>query len=48
MARNEEGGFEAKDAGGEVWVGRRLVLAMGVRDVFPGIEGYAECWGVGM
>jgi gliotoxin/aspirochlorine biosynthesis thioredoxin reductase len=36
--------FTAKDAGGRSWQGRGLVLATGVRDVMPGIEGYAENW----
>ena len=33
---------EARD--GTVWQGRKLVLAMGSRDVFPAVEGYAENW----
>ena len=37
-------GFEIEEKGGEVWRGRKLVLAMGARDVFPDIEGYAENW----
>lgn len=37
-------GFEAEDRQGRVWRGRKMVLAMGSRDVFPRIEGYAENW----
>ena len=37
-------GFEIEARGGEVWRGRKMVLAMGARDVFPDIEGYAENW----
>jgi thioredoxin reductase len=44
----ETGLFEAKDSRGEVWQGRKLVLATGVRDIAPEIEGYADCWGRGM
>jgi hypothetical protein len=48
-ARRVEGGgtgFEVVDEAGEVWRGRTVVLAMGVRDLLPAdIEGYAECWG---
>jgi thioredoxin reductase len=40
--------FEATDTKGSVWIGRKLVLANGVRHNFPEIEGYAECWGKGM
>lgn len=41
-------GFEIEDEGGTVWIGRKLVLAMGSRDVFPNINGYAENWGQNM
>lgn len=37
-------GFAIEDEGEKVWVGRKLVLAMGSRDVFPDIIGYAENW----
>lgn len=36
--------FAIEDEGEKVWVGRKLVLAMGSRDVFPDINGYAENW----
>ena len=40
-----EGGLiEATDANGKTWQGRKLILATGVVDVYPDIEGYAECW----
>lgn len=39
--------FEASSAG-ESWTGRKIILAMGVSDVFPAIDGYAECWPSGM
>ena len=32
----------------KTWTGKKLVLANGVEDIFPGIDGYAECWGTGM
>lgn len=49
----EDGGsshqtFSATNDGGKVWRGRKVILATGVRDVFPEIEGYAECWAKGM
>ena len=37
-------GFEVEEKGGKVWKGRKMVLAMGARDHFPDIEGYAENW----
>ncbi|CAG8962003.1 hypothetical protein HYFRA_00014111 [Hymenoscyphus fraxineus] len=40
----DDGLFEITGAAGQVWQGRKLVLATGVKDVFPNIDGYAECW----
>ncbi|KAF2808512.1 FAD/NAD(P)-binding domain-containing protein [Mytilinidion resinicola] len=37
-------GFEIRDENGEAYVGRKLVLATGSRDVFPAIEGFGENW----
>jgi thioredoxin reductase len=45
VSKRDDGRFEARDEKGRVWRGKKLVLAVGVRDVFPDIEGYAECWG---
>lgn len=43
-----EGGFDVTLAGHEVVRGRRLVLATGVVDEQPPIEGIAELWGRGV
>ena len=40
--------FVAEDSSGEKWQGRTVVLAMGVKDVFPNIDGYAENWPLNM
>lgn len=48
VAKTFDGKFELRDADGKTWMGRKLVLAMGVRDIYPSIEGYHECWGKGM
>lgn len=40
--------FEATDWQGNVFVGRKVALATGVKDVLPDIDGYNECWGRGM
>lgn len=39
------GVFQVVDEAGETWRGKKVILATGVNDVFPDIEGYAECWG---
>ena len=40
--------FEAIDENGASWWGRKVVLATGIKDIFPNIEGYPECWVKGM
>ena len=37
-------GFGLEARGGRVWRGKKMVLALGSKDVFPDIEGYAENW----
>lgn len=44
----ESGGFEAVDESGNIYTGRKLCLATGVRDIMPDIPGYTECWTKGM
>ncbi|KAI1339471.1 FAD/NAD(P)-binding domain-containing protein [Xylariaceae sp. FL0016] len=41
----DERRFEATDATGAKYVGRKVVIASGVTDVFPQIPGYDELWG---
>lgn len=36
------------DQDGIIWTGQKLILANGVEDIFPDIDGYAECWGKGV
>lgn len=40
--------FEATDAHGRRWLGRKFVLAIGVEDVFPNLEGYEKSYTKGM
>lgn len=50
-SQGQDGGehhFEATDWQGNVFVGRKVALATGVKDVLPDIDGYNECWGRGM
>ena len=48
VKKNEDGHFEAIGENGQTWTGRKLILATGVEDVYPNIEGYAKCWVEGM
>ena len=48
VTKTAQGHFELTDVQGKTWTGRKLVLATGVRDVFPDIEGYGECWARGI
>lgn len=41
-----ETGFEITTASGEVFVGRKLIFATGVKDVMPNIRGFSACWGI--
>lgn len=47
VKQNEDGTIEATSNGKKV-LGKKLILATGVEDVFPDIPGYAECWVSGM
>ncbi|KAJ5976721.1 hypothetical protein N7501_000063 [Penicillium viridicatum] len=48
VERNTEGCFNAVDSRDRVWTGKKLVFANGVRDIFPDIAGYGECWARGI
>lgn len=48
VRKTSSGRFEALDDKGRTWLGRKLVIATGVSDIFPDIPGYGECWGYGM
>ncbi|MES2447046.1 MAG: NAD(P)/FAD-dependent oxidoreductase [Bacteroidota bacterium] len=39
-------GFEVSTADHEKFLSKKLVLATGVKDIFPNIIGFAECWGI--
>ena len=41
-----ENGFEIQTASGETFGAKKLILATGIKDIMPNIEGYAECWGI--
>lgn len=48
IAKKDDGGFEVTGTQGELWRGRSVILAMGVTDMLPDIEGYDDCWVSGM
>jgi len=39
-------GFVIKVGSGETFIAKKLIFATGIKDIIPGIEGYAECWGI--
>jgi len=41
-----ENGFEIKTESGKVFTSRKILFATGVKDLFPEIEGFRECWGI--
>lgn len=44
----ENGNFQATDGWAHVYEGRKVVIATGVKDVLPQIEGFDFCWGRGV
>jgi gliotoxin/aspirochlorine biosynthesis thioredoxin reductase len=48
ITKTEEGRFEATDASGAKYVGKKVVLGTGVRDIIPDIPGAEERWGRGL
>ena len=39
-------GFEITTANGDVFTSKKLVFATGIKDIMPGINGFAQCWGI--
>lgn len=39
-------GFEISVTSGETFRGKKLIFATGIKDIMPGIDGFAECWGI--
>lgn len=48
MEKLPNGRFKAIDAEGQAYESSAVILANGVRDVLPDIEGYEHCWGKGI
>lgn len=45
-ATKNDKGFDITTADGAVFSARKLLFATGVKDQFPPIPGFAECWGI--
>lgn len=45
-ALETENGFEIITESGAVFNSRKVLFATGVKDLFPEIEGFGECWGI--
>lgn len=43
-AKKDMNGFEIMTESGIVLLCKKLLIAMGVKDIMPDIEGFAECW----
>lgn len=41
-----DNGFELQIQSGEVFSGRKLVFATGIKDIMPDIPGFSDCWGI--
>jgi thioredoxin reductase len=41
-----EGGFQVTGAGAEVFQGKKILLATGIKDQMPELPGFAESWGI--
>jgi thioredoxin reductase len=39
-------GFEIGVSSGEIFEAKKIIFATGIRDILPGIEGLADCWGI--
>ena len=39
-------GFEIKTEDGAIFTSKKILFATGVKDLFPGIKGFVECWGI--
>lgn len=45
-SRKTSAGFDVKLETGEKYSAKKLVFATGIKDIMPGIPGFAECWGI--
>jgi len=43
---SNENGFEIRVSSGETFAAKKIIFATGIRDMLPGIDGLAACWGI--
>lgn len=43
--KQTETGFEIATQSGKIFSAKKLIFATGVKDIFPAIKGFEECWG---
>ncbi|KAI0517003.1 hypothetical protein F5B22DRAFT_636214 [Xylaria bambusicola] len=48
VRKADTGLFLIEDSDGNQWTGKKVILANGVRYIFPDVEGFAQCWGKGI
>ena len=41
-----DNGFDVKTESGENFTCKKLLLATGIKDIMPNIDGFADCWGI--
>lgn len=44
-AKKTESGFIIETQDGNTFSAKKLVIATGIKDIFPSVKGFAECWG---
>lgn len=45
-ATKNKNGFNVQTQAGDSFIAKKLIFATGVKDVFPNIDGFSECWGI--
>jgi len=45
-AKKTGNGFSITTADQQIFNAKKLIIAAGVKDIFPSIKGFAECWGI--
>jgi thioredoxin reductase len=45
-ATRHDKSFDVQTAAGDTFFSRKLLFTTGIKDQFPAIEGFAECWGI--
>jgi len=39
-------GFQITTSSGDIFTGKKLVFATGIKDIMPDINGFSQCWGI--